>query len=265
MKFIHLSDTHLLPPGQKAFEIDPTAYLDSCLESIRRNHGDAEFVVLGGDLTYDGQEEAYQILAKRLEGFPLPALFIPGNHDHRETMARTLSGVELDPDGFLHRVHQTSAGAFILLDTQSGPHHGRNHFGLLCPRRLEWLAARLEENRDRPVYLFMHHPPFDSGLAFMDRTRLRAPEKLAALLQGRPNVKHLFLGHLHRPLCGSWMGLPFSVPGATSFFLDLDLAENSGLTISLEQPTYAVVTLTPDLTLVHLERFLDRPELIRVS
>ena len=264
MKFIHLCDTHLLPPGRESFDLDPEANFGACLESIRSLHGDAELVVLGGDLTYDGQAEAYRVLARRLEDFPLPALFLPGNHDDRDLMAAHLPGVVKDGSGFLHLVHQTSAGAFILLDTQSGPHNSRNHHGLLCPARLAWLAARLEENKERPVYLFLHHHPFASGLAFMDRTRLLNPEKLAALLKGRSNVKHLFIGHLHRPICGSWMNLPFSVPGSTSFQLALDLERNSGLTISLEQPSYAVVTLSPDSTVVHLEHFLDDSRKIKV-
>ena len=264
MKFIHLSDTHLLPPGQKVFEIDPGAYLESCLDSIRENHPDAELVVMGGDLTYDGQKEAYQALAQSLEGFPLPVLFIPGNHDDRETMAAILPGVVRDESGFLHQVRQTRAGAFILLDTQSGPHRSKNHHGLLCPARREWLAARLEENRDRPVYLFMHHPPFATGMAFMDQTRLRQPEKLAGLLAAHPDVRHLFIGHLHRRICGSWKGIPFSVPGSTSFQLALDLGPEPELTISLEQPSYAVAVLEEETTIVHLEYFLDRSDKFKV-
>lgn len=264
MKFIHLSDTHLLPPGQKVFDLDPTDHLDSCLRSIRENHSDAELMVLGGDLTYDGQEEAYQTLSQRLEGFPIPALFIPGNHDDREAMAANLPGLVPDGSGFLHQVCQTQAGAFILLDTQSGPHKSKNQHGLLCPARRDWLAARLEDNRDRPVYLFMHHPPFASGLAFMDRTRLREPEILAELLDHHPDVRHLFIGHLHRRLSGSWRGIPFSVPGSTSFQLALDLGPDPDLTISLEQPSYAVVNLSEETTIVHLEYFLDRSAKIRI-
>ncbi len=265
MKFIHLSDTHLLPPGQQTFDMDPAAYLDSCLESIREKHPDAELMVFGGDLTYNGQESAYRALARGLEGFPLKALFIPGNHDDRKLMAEILPGVGPDEAGFLHQVRQTRAGAFILLDTQSGPHDSRNHHGLLCPVRMEWLSARLEENRDRPVYLFMHHPPFASGLAFMDRTRLREPQKLAALLKPHSNIRHLFIGHLHRAVSGSWQDIPFSIPGATSFQLALDLGEKPDLTISLEPPSYAVVKLAEDSTIVHLEYFLDRSPKIKVS
>ncbi len=266
MKFIHLSDTHLLPSGQETFGINPGAYFKACLDSIQTLHGDAELIVLGGDLTYNGQEEAYLEIADRLGGFPIPALFIPGNHDDRDLMSALLTGVEKDGLGFLHQVRQTQAGAFILLDTQSGPHDSQEgQYGILCRERLDWLSDRLEDNRDRPAYLFMHHPPFASGLAFMDQTRLRNPERLAELLNSHSNVRHIFLGHLHRPISGSWMGIPFSVPGSTSFQLALDLGKEPDLTISLEPPTYTVVTLEPDSIVVHLEQFTDQTRKIKVS
>jgi 3',5'-cyclic AMP phosphodiesterase CpdA len=172
-------------------------------------------------------------------------------------MLRHLEGLEKDEAGYVQGVVRTSAGAFIFLDTQSGPHDSPEQHGILCDRRLRWLEERLEENAGRPVYLFMHHPPFASGMTFMDRTRLRNDQDLARLLEGR-QIMHLFLGHLHRPVSGSWRGVPFSVQASTCFQVALEMGSRPDLILSHEPPAYGVVLLTTEKTVIHQEYFLDR-------
>jgi len=258
MKFIHLSDLHLMPPGQRTAGLDPWDRLEACLESIQERHPEAELLVITGDVSSTGQAETYRLLNDKLSAFPLPCRLAPGNHDDRTAMADHLDSLAKDEAGFLQGVVQTSAGAFIFLDTQSGPHDSPNQHGLLCPRRLEWLKARLEENAHQAVYLFMHHPPFVSGMTYMDRSRLANPEDLARLLEGRTQVRHLFLGHLHRPVSGSWRGLPFSVQPSTSFQVALEMGPKPDLILDHEPPSYGVVLLWPEKTVIHQEFFLDR-------
>ncbi len=38
MKFIHLTDLHLVPPGQKLWGFDPFPRLDQCLADIMKYH-----------------------------------------------------------------------------------------------------------------------------------------------------------------------------------------------------------------------------------
>ena len=258
MKFIHLSDIHLTPPGQKAADLDPWERLEACFRSIEERHPEAELLVVTGDVSSDGQAETYRLLNDRLSDLRLPCRLVPGNHDDRAAMVRHLKGLEKDEAGYLQGTIQTSAGAFIFLDSQSGPHDGSSHHGLLCEKRLAWLESRLEENADRSVYLFMHHPPFVSGMTFMDRTRLRNPEDLALVLEGREQVKHLFLGHLHRSVSGSWKGIPFSVQSSTCFQVALEMGLGPDLILSHEPPTYGVVLLSSERTVIHQEYFLDR-------
>ena len=39
MKFIHITDLHLVPPGQKLWGFDPFPRLDQCLADIMKHHG----------------------------------------------------------------------------------------------------------------------------------------------------------------------------------------------------------------------------------
>src|SRR6266704_1861766 len=53
--------------------------------------------------------------------------------------------------------------------------------GLLCSERLAWLDHALASAPARPVLLMMHHPPFLTGIARMDRAGLQNSQALAAV------------------------------------------------------------------------------------
>jgi len=59
----------------------------------------------------------------------------------------------------------------------------------------------------------------------MDEIRLIDSEPFADLVVGRPNIKHLFFGHLHRPLSGSWRGIPFSNVLGTNHQVELSFTK----------------------------------------
>ncbi|WP_224380317.1 metallophosphoesterase [Roseovarius carneus] len=58
MKFIHLTDTHVIGSGD-LYGKDPAARLRAAVQSINAEHGDAAFVVLTGDMTHWGDPAAY--------------------------------------------------------------------------------------------------------------------------------------------------------------------------------------------------------------
>ncbi|MDB4170329.1 hypothetical protein N9747_10080 [Planktomarina sp.] len=58
MKFIHLTDTHVIGDGL-LYGQDPAARLGAAVASINAEHGDAGFVVLTGDMTHWGDAAAY--------------------------------------------------------------------------------------------------------------------------------------------------------------------------------------------------------------
>ena len=150
-------------------------------------------------------------------------------------------------------------GDFVFLDTlDEGSHAGR-----LCEARLDWLRARLEEAAGRPVYLFMHHPPFAVGIPSLDCIALAEPERLAAILAPHRNVRHLFYGHVHRPVCGSWRGIPASTLYGLNHQVAFDLATAGEVPHTHEPPSYGVVLIAPDQVVVHFHDFLDRTRLVQ--
>lgn len=259
MKFIQVTDMHLVGREGQLYGLDPFIRLHACLTDIKANHADAEFCVFTGDLTHRGEVVAYEALRELLASLPMPSYLLLGNHDKREEFLEVFTDIPRDENGFVQTVVSNAAGEFILLDTQEpGVSSGR-----YCERRLEWLRAKLEETRDRPVYLFMHHPPFDIEIPCLDRIGLKKPGRFAALLKDYGNIRHLFFGHVHRPVCGSWRGIPFSALRGLNHQVPFDLHTVDSVPKSHEPPAYAVVFIGDEQTTVHFHDYLDKRVLVR--
>jgi Icc protein len=257
--FIHITDLHILPAGETNYGLDPAERLRMAVRSIAERHGPgsaapAAFVIATGDLTHHGQPEAYAQLREILEGLPLPFHLMLGNHDERDHFRAAFPDQGVDEDGFVQRAIETEAGLFLLLDTKTPG----THAGALCEKRLAWLAARLAES-EGAVFLFLHHPPMPVGIAQMDRIQMMHAAELAAVLAPhQPRIRHMFHGHLHRPLAGSWRGIPFSSIRGTAHQVALDLSERGTVPGSHEPAAYALVRVSDDAVIVHSHDYLDQ-------
>lgn len=254
MKFIHITDLHLVEPGKLLYGLDPLERLGLCLDNINRFHADAEFAIVTGDLAHAGNPLAYRALRDAFGKLRLKTHFMLGNHDNRQHFLAAFPESPRDAGGFVQYTLDTAIGRFICLDTNER----EVPWGVLCDSRLAWLSAELERARDMPVYLFMHHPPFAVGLKRMDEISLQQPERFAAAISGRSNIRHLFFGHLHRPIGGSWRGIPITTMRATSHQVALDFVMEGVVPGSHEPPAYAVVLADAELTVVHFHDFLDQ-------
>ncbi|MBI3711223.1 MAG: phosphodiesterase [Proteobacteria bacterium] len=253
MKFIHVTDTHLVPPGRLLYGLDPRERLKACIADINRHHRDAALAIVTGDLAHWGEIDAYRALRDLLAELALPYHLLLGNHDHRGNFLQVFPSSPRDANGFVQFAFDTAAGRFICLDTNEPD----VSWGVLCDKRLGWLKSELDRAGDRPVHLFMHHPPFPVGIKRMDAISLRDPDRMAEIVAGRRNIQHLYFGHLHRPIGGSWLGIPFTTMRATNHQVALDLVIEDVVPGSLEPPAYAVVFAQDGLTVVHFHDFLD--------
>src|SRR5262249_56775162 len=100
-----------------------------------------------------------------------------GTPDERGALAAAFPDhAYLPRDGrFMQYVVEGHPVRLIALDTLVPGQVG----GRLCAERLGWLAARLEEAPARPTVVFMHHPPFTTGIAPMDQHRPADAAELA--------------------------------------------------------------------------------------
>ena len=259
LSFLHVTDLHVTPEGAPLlYGLDPGLRLQHAVADMAARHGPGsaapvEFLVVTGDLTHHGEPLAYARLGGILDALPFPVHLLIGNHDDRAAFVAAFPGTPRDAAGFIQQALATPAGLFLMLDTnEPGTHAGR-----LCAVRLEWLAAQLAEG-DADVLLFLHHPPFRVGIAEMDRIPLLDAAALWAVLAPHaPRIRHIFHGHLHRPLSGSWHGIPFSSLRGTAHQVALDLSEQTTVPGSQEPPAYALVRVSDEGVVVHTHDFLD--------
>jgi len=254
MKVIQITDPHLVAPGQAVWGADPAERLDRCLDDIARWHGDAAFCVISGDLTDDGDPAAYDWLRQRLAHFPLRCFLMLGNHDHRDCFRAAFPENPFDANWFVQYSHATDEGVFLFLDTWNG---GKSSAGEYCQARLGWLAERLDEAGDRPVYIFMHHPPCDIGLPYLDRIKLAEAESFAGVLERARDLRHIFFGHVHRAVFTRWRGIALSAIPGTNHQVPL-VRDSVDTAYSREPAAYGVILIDGDRTTVHVDACLDR-------
>lgn len=255
MKLIHITDTHFVQPGQLLYGLDPAARLAAAIADINTHHADAELAVVTGDLTHWGEPEAYALFRDTMAALQIPYRVLVGNHDRRAHCQQALSHAPRDVNGFVQGTHDTAQGRLIFLDTLDES----SHAGQLCPKRLAWLEATLAATPpETPLFLFMHHPPFEVGVHDMDRIALAEREPFRAIIAPYlTQIRHLFFGHVHRPISGSWQGVPYSTLRGTSHQVWFDLSTDCAHLASHEPPAYAVVLVRPDTVVVHTHDFLD--------
>ena len=255
MKLIHITDTHFVPRGKTLFGGDPLKNLERCVADINLHHADAEVCVLTGDLTHWAEPEAYEALRECLDPLITPLRVIIGNHDVRNEMFRWFPEQPLDENGFYQSAEDFSAGRFLFLDT----HEPGKHEGHYCEKRLDWLERQLADSGKSSLFLFMHHPPFDIRHPTLDRIGLVAKEAFTRTV--RPHcgrIRHLFFGHIHRPLSGHWLGISMSSLRGINHQVWLDFEETENLPYSFEPPAYSVVLIGKEELIVHTHDFMDK-------
>ena len=238
MMIAQITDLHVRPRGKIAYgRVDTNAMLEAAVATLENLPRKPDLVIATGDLTDCGLAEEYAVLRDLLEPLSMPVYLVPGNHDRRAELFAEFGpdGYFRNDDGFLHYTVEGHEVRLIGLDTVV-PGHGH---GEMCARRLAWLEARLAEQRDQPTMVFMHHPPFGTGLADMDRINCRDGEAMAAVLRRFDNVERVVCGHHHRPITVRWAGTVGSVAPSTAHQVTLDLvADDSPTTFTMEPPGF---------------------------
>ena len=254
MKFVIITDPHFVPEGERLFGLDPRANLARAVEVINRDHPDIALVILLGDLTQRGERAAYASIAATLAPLKAPLVPMTGNHDSRQELHRAFPQTDRDPGGFVQALRVFDDASILTLDTLD--EGGGSSAGYLCAERLSFMEQSLgEAPADRPLLMFQHHPPFDTGLPAMDRIKLRNPDQEWAVIARTRRPDYLFMGHVHRPISGLWRGIPFHIQRGVSHQVAFDFNDMEGIPGSLEGPDYALVEVGPAGIVIHQRPF----------
>jgi 3',5'-cyclic AMP phosphodiesterase CpdA len=144
------------------------------------------------------------------------------------------------PQAFAHlsgrlNQHVKIGGLDLMLLDSSVP--GKPHGQLDAPT-LQWLDSALASSPGRPALVFLHHPPFRSGIWHMDRQNLLNADELATIVKHHSRVQLIATGHVHRATFTMFAGVPTTICPAPNHAVDLDLGEFREPSFKLEPPAF---------------------------
>lgn len=236
MIIVQVSDFHVdLCVRTAAGTVDTRERLRQAVAWVDALRPVPDVVLVTGDLVNDGTPEQYAFVKQMLSMLTVPCYVVPGNHDDRENMRRAFAdqGYLDSESDYLHYVIDGCPLRLVALDTLiPGQEQGE-----LCTRRLTWLEERLSDAPARPTLIFMHHPPFATGMPTFDMIGLRGAPEMAALIARHSQIEAIICGHVHQPLHTKWCGTVAYTAASISFQYPLDLGPSAAM-----EPVYAPPT-----------------------
>lgn len=243
IRIAQISDLHIKAPGRLAYRrVDTARALERCVATLNQFEPALDLVVISGDLADSPTAEEYDHLTSLLAGLNVPFVAIPGNHDSRELMRAAFpeQPYAFESGPLDQRIEMEELDILLLDSSVPGHPHGE-----LETSTLEWLDAALAGSAQRPALLFLHHPPFVTGIEHMDRQNLRNADDLASILKRHPRVGLVACGHVHRATLTMFAGAACTICPAPNHAVDLDLAELRAPSFRIEPPAFHLHTWFP--------------------
>lgn len=248
MIIAQISDLHLTSSETPLLgRVDAYGMAKAAVEHVRGLVPRPDVVLVTGDIVAFPTPETYRLARELLDGLGLPYLVIPGNHDRRRPMLDAFGGHaapagpvgSAGPTGQFVQFAVVDHGVLLVgVDTLDEG----EETGLVCDERLRWLEATLAANPFRHTIVFMHHPPFETGIWWMDTAGLAGARAFCSLVERHPQVVAILCGHVHRPVATTIGRARVAAAPSTSFQVELDLIP--------EQPPRLV--MEPPVCLVHV-------------
>src|SRR5579872_290065 len=245
MIIAQITDLHVVARDRLCYRQVPTN--PQLAEAVAHINGLAprpDVVIASGDLTDHGREDEYELLREILAPLTMPVLVIPGNHDRRDALMKTFADTAYMPRAgvpFVHYAIEEFPVRLVGLDTTVPEHH----HGMMCEERLRWLDDTLSAQPDRATMIFMHHPPFRTGINWMDSSGLHGGRAMEEIVARHRNVIRVTAGHIHRPIHVAWAGTIASTAPSTCHQVALNLAGGDGFEFVMEPRAVQLHVLDP--------------------
>jgi Icc protein len=251
MRIAHLSDFHVAnKPDRKINGVNPLANLQKAVGAVRAQNPKVDLIILGGDLFEEGEKASYQLIAEQFKDFQVPIHTVLGNHDQLAAFRKT--SLPQRPDDFTgyYSFDHNKLHVVILNTVIPGKPSGR-----LDEQQLLWLSEDLFHSRAKPVLIFMHHPPLDSGVAWLDKLKLHNAESFWEVVPPYSrNILGVFAGHTHIQTSYLHRGVLVCVAPATSWNF-LPRADAARAEFSDEQPGFNLIDVAEQFLRVRAMRF----------
>lgn len=253
MTDIHLSEASAAGGGEASAKA-----LERAVEHICSLDPQPDLVIVTGDIAENGGVAEYERFVTLMKPIEIPVYLVPGNHDRRDAMqaafrnSRCWPSQSFSPSPYWNYVLDHHQLRFVGLDTLvEGQAHGQ-----LSQESLLWLDEVLAEASERQTLLFMHHPPFTTGIEPMDKVGLRQPELLEQILTRHRQVAKIVCGHVHRPVFGLFANRSISIGPSPARSVALNLEAGGKFELVDEPPALHLHCWTAEMGFVTHQSYI---------
>ncbi len=190
---VQITDCHVFADHSKLGynQVNPYLSLQRIIAQVEQLQPDV--LVITGDISGDGSQQSYQLVAKLLKQVNLSTkiYLIPGNHDNLAYMQDSFPTQYL----WLNQAHIDLGQSWHLhlLNT-----HHQATIGQVSQQSLQSLQQYLSTHAEQFHLLAAHHHPIESG-GWMDQHEWTNRDQLTALVTQHQCVKGMIYGHIHQP------------------------------------------------------------------
>lgn len=233
-----ISDTHLF--GDKNRKINGAnsySNLKHVLENISKLIEKPELIVLSGDLSQDCTFESYQHVSNLLHKIGIKYYIFPGNHDDVDILNKVFEfnwlkdNVDYGFDFYNWFIY--------VIDTSVYPETS----GSLSKVQLDNLKKKLEENKNKPTIVFMHHHPILVNSQWLDEMILKEYKDFNKIVKSNPQIKAVLFGHIHQVFESSINSIFYGSAPASCYQV---LPNTKTFTIDKLTPGYRLIGLDED-------------------
>lgn len=257
MLIAQISDLHVSTPGASHMpQFDGAVNLEHAIALLHSLSPRPDVVIATGDLVDQGKPEEYDVLCSLLDALQIPLYAVPGNHDDRAPFVAAFArdGYLPDAPGPLHYAIDELPVRLVGLDTWC---EGRVD-GEIDDAGLDWLDDTLSAEPRRSTLVFMHHPPFDTGIWWMDGGGCRNADRFRAVIERHPQVRRVVAGHVHHACHRGWGSTMVNTCPSLTYQIHPDLSGDGPAYINDDPPGFMLYRFDGAESVGHTVAVRDR-------
>lgn len=223
LTLVQISDLHLYRDATKRYNhVNPHQSFEKVVAMIRQSYGEADLLMVTGDLLQEPSTQGYDALFDDIETLNIPYVPIAGNHDvtleldsHLPFEQRRHIGITPDPRLVNCKVVSSEHWDILCLDSSVKG----QIYGGFSEETLAWLARTLASS-EKPCIIFAHHPMMRVESAWIDQHRLKnTTDFWQVVAPFASRIKGIFVGHVHQETQAMYQGISvFTCPSTSVQF-----------------------------------------------
>jgi Icc protein len=193
LKFVHITDTHLLNQPEETFHgLNTIKSLEEVLSHSQTRYSDIDFLLFTGDISQTGTEESYALFQSVIQQYDLPIYCIAGNHDTPKLLQH------INPSCPNNSINIIQLGRFSLVLINSWVKN--QEYGMITQSCLRQLEDHLQNSEDQFNIFAIHHPPVLINSKWMDEIGLQNKTEFLQIINKYSQNTLLLFGHVHQEI-----------------------------------------------------------------